>query len=286
MRSLPVRRTIGVCARSGRLLRPAFADLIGSTSFAESLDPEDARDLLGGAVERLVLAIEELGGPLRISRETAYSHFSERPWRTRTVPSEPYARACGSSKKSLPTAGGLSVRVGIESGLVVLGPVGAGSRIEYGATGDAVNTAARLQAAAPPGAVLVGAATQRQIAPLFEWAPPQELELKGKARPFVPYRVVGVRAEPGRLRGLEGVEAPLVGRDRELTAARRTVTELPRGEGGLLVILGEESARAGSSPSSAFALPPQPVPPPLGCRARVRQVEARLRAGFPPRARY
>jgi hypothetical protein len=240
MRSLPVRRTIGVCARSGRLLRPAFADLIGSTSFAESLDPEDARDLLGGAVERLVLAIEELGVPLRISRETAYSHFSERPWRTRTIPSEPYARACGSSKKSLPTAGGLSVRVGIESGLVVLGPVGAGSRIEYGATGDAVNTAARLQAAAPPGAVLVGAATQRQIAPLFEWAPPQELELKGKARPFVPYRVVGVRAEPGRLRGLEGVEAPLVGRDRELTAARRTVTELPRGEGGLLVILGEE----------------------------------------------
>jgi hypothetical protein len=83
-------------------IRPAFADLIGSTSFAESLDPEDARDLLGGAVERLVLAIEELGVPLRISRETAYSHFSERPWRTRTIPSEPYARACGSSKKSLP----------------------------------------------------------------------------------------------------------------------------------------------------------------------------------------
>lgn len=104
------------------MLRPAFADLIGSTSFAESLDPEDARDLLGGAVERLVLAIEELGGPFRISRETAYSHFSERPWRTRTIPSEPYARACGSSKKSLPTAGGLSVRVGIESGRVVLGP--------------------------------------------------------------------------------------------------------------------------------------------------------------------
>ena len=90
----------------------------------------------------------------------------------------------------------------------------------------------------------MGAATQRQIAPLFEWAPPQELELKGKARPFVPYRVVGVRAEPGRLRGLEGVEAPLVGRDRELTAARRTVTELPRGEGGLLGILVRPTATA------------------------------------------
>ncbi|HEX8165322.1 MAG TPA: adenylate/guanylate cyclase domain-containing protein [Beijerinckiaceae bacterium] len=135
---------------------------------------------------------------------------SRRKRRTRTFRSAPGARGRSRASHTRGPADDRrnrchgrrpSVRVGIESGLVVLGPLGAGSRIEYGATGDAVNTAARLQAAAPPGAVLVGAATQRQIAPLFEWAPPQELELKGKARPFVPYRVVGVRAEPGRLRG-------------------------------------------------------------------------------------
>jgi hypothetical protein len=84
--------------------------------------------------------------------------------------------------------------------------------------------------------VLVRAATQRQIAPLFECAPPQELELKGKARPFVPYRVVGVRAEPGRLRGPEGVEAPLVGRDREPHRGSPYRDGAARGEGGLLVI--------------------------------------------------
>src|SRR5204863_134103 len=76
------------------------------------------------------------------------------------------------------------------SGPAVLGMVGASSRVEYGAVGDAVNTAARLQAAAEPGTVLVGAATHRMVEPLFEWEPRVELELKGKAGAVAAHRAV------------------------------------------------------------------------------------------------
>ena len=71
------------------------------------------------------------------------------------------------------------VRVGIETGLAVLGPLGGGAKVEYTAMGDSINTAARLQAASEGGMVLVGAQTQRRIAAAFAWGDARELRLKG-----------------------------------------------------------------------------------------------------------
>ena len=76
-----------------------------------------------------------------------------------------------------------AVRIGIESGLAVLGAKGTGGNIAYAATGDALNTAARLQSQAEPGTVLVGDATRRMVAPLFDWSDTVSLHLKGKADP-------------------------------------------------------------------------------------------------------
>src|SRR6185503_2141494 len=77
----------------------------------------------------------------------------------------------------------VEIRVGIETGLVVLGPIGGGGRVEYGATGDALNTAARLQSHASPGCVLVGDVTRRAAGDRFAWGQEQRLELKGKSEP-------------------------------------------------------------------------------------------------------
>jgi ABC-type transport system substrate-binding protein len=129
--------------------------------------------------------------------------------------------------------------VGIDTGPVVVGAVGAGSRVEYAALGDAVNTAARLQAEAYPGTVLVGEATQRRVAPAFEWSEPVTLDLKGKRDAVTAYRVDGIRAAPGRARLLAAIQVRLIGRDAEKAAAQEVAEAALAGSGGILFVTGE-----------------------------------------------
>ena len=135
---------------------------------------------------------------------------------------------------------GFAVRVGVNTGSVVLGPVGGGSRVEYGATGDPINTAARLQKAAAPGTVLVGESdvpARRDRS--STGSGPEQFELKGKQDAVTAYRATGVRAVPGRARGVLGLETPFVGRDEQLAAAREAADAVLGGTGGILFITGE-----------------------------------------------
>jgi hypothetical protein len=135
---------------------------------------------------------------------------------------------------------GFSVRVGISTGPVVLGQIGAGNRVEYAAFGDTVNTAARLQSAAEPGDVLVDERTKRLVDPLFGFGEAVELELKGKSEPVVAYEVERTRSGAvARARGLQGAETGLIGRDAELAEARRQLEALWEGRGGVLFLTGE-----------------------------------------------
>src|SRR3989337_1294177 len=94
-------------------------------------------------------------------------------------------------------------RSGISSGPVVVGNVGTDLRYEYTALGDAMNVAARMQAAAEPGSVLITASTHRLVADAFETEDLGEIAVKGKAEPVHAYRVLSLKAAPGRTRGLE-----------------------------------------------------------------------------------
>ncbi len=123
-----------------------------------------------------------------------------------------------------------SVRVGIETGLAVLGRQGAGRKVEYTAMGDALNTAARLQAVAPPGSVLVGERTHRAVEGAFEWGDPVDLRLKGKAEDVRAFPVRRARGEAAGAGAAERVEAPLVGRERELAAGRGSARRRGRRE--------------------------------------------------------
>src|SRR5206468_6620313 len=134
---------------------------------------------------------------------------------------------------------GFGVRVGVATGPVVVGPVGAGRRVEYGAFGDTVNVAARLQASAEPGTALADADTHRLAEPLFDWGPPERLTLKGKSQPVLARRVRGVQGDAAALRGLRGEQAPLVGRDRELATATAVLQGALQGAGGILFLSGE-----------------------------------------------
>src|SRR5437764_584682 len=105
--------------------------------------------------------------------------------------------------------------------------------------GDAVNLAARLEDASPVGEIFVGPATYRLTKQLFDFEPVAPLTLKGKGAPVEVRRLLGAKTGPKSTRGIEGLRAPLVGRDEELTEIREALAALGHGQGSALAILGE-----------------------------------------------
>jgi ABC-type oligopeptide transport system substrate-binding subunit/class 3 adenylate cyclase len=224
-----------------------FADLVGSTALGETLDAEEAKLIVGEAIARMVRTVEQFGGTIKdlagdgilalFGAPAAHEDDPERAIRTGLRIAQDISEY-GAEVSRAWGVPDLAVRIGVNSGPVVLGPIGAGQRVEYAAYGDTVNTAARLQAAAPAGTVLVGGATHRLVEPLFEWGEPQELALKGKARPVTGFVAMAARAAP-RPRGIPGMQAHLVGRERELAIGREALDEVLGGRGGVLFITGE-----------------------------------------------
>ena len=230
-----------------KVLTAIFADVVGSTALAERLDPEDVKLVLGEAVARIVGEVESLGGHVKDLAGDGVLAFFGAPT-TREDDAERAVRCALRIVSEMDEyarevrrgwgAEGFGVRVGAATGAVVVGEVGAGSRVEYAAFGDTVNLAARLQSAAESGSVLVDDATHRAVEGLFEWGGPRELELKGKSEPIAAWPVSGVAAA-GRTRGLAGVETRLVGRSRELGIGREALESLRAGRGGVLVVAGD-----------------------------------------------
>jgi ABC-type oligopeptide transport system substrate-binding subunit/class 3 adenylate cyclase len=226
-----------------RVVTALAADLVGSTGIAERLDPEETRLVVGEAVARMVHAVEEFGGTVKdlagdgilalFGAPAAHEDDVERALRAALRIVDDIREFSREVERSFGIES-LAVRVGVNTGSVVVGPVGAGNRVEYGATGDAVNVAARMQAAAPPGAVLVGAETRRVVERQFSWGERESLTLKGKAEEVPAYRVTGVLAQ-----ARHDADTPLVGRARELAEAGRAIAEVTAGSGSILFVSGE-----------------------------------------------
>ncbi len=228
-----------------KVVTALFSDVVGSTSLGERLDPEDFKLIVGQAVTRMAEAVSEFGGDVSeyagdgllalFGAPVAHEDDPERAVLAGLRIVESVAELAAEVESEWGIAG-LAVRVGIETGLAVLGPVGGGGKVEYGAVGDALNTAARLQAASDAGMVLVGAQTQRSIEALFEWGEPRQLNLKGKADPVVAYPVASVRSGPASGAMTTGA---IVGRESELAIASEVVNRALDGSGGILIITGD-----------------------------------------------
>ena len=124
----------------------------------------------------------------------------------------------------------LALHIGVNTGPVVAGNLGLTSGATYAVTGDTVNTASRLQGAAPPGQTLVGVTTYQLTQHVFNFASVGDLALKGKTEPLPVYRLLGVLDTVRSARGLEsyGLVAPLVGRDDELGQMRAAFARMLR----------------------------------------------------------
>jgi ABC-type transport system substrate-binding protein/class 3 adenylate cyclase len=229
-----------------KIVTALFADLVGSTALGEKLDPEEVKLIVGEAVARIVNAVEELGGTVKdLAGDGVLALFG-----APTTHEDDEERAVRAALKIVDELGaysaevargwgieGFGVRVGVHTGPVVLGEIGAGQRVEYAAFGDTINTAARLESAAKPSSVLVSEETRRRIDLLFTWGEDEELELKGKAETVRASRVAAPRADAGEREAREHV--PFVGREAELSEGRETIDRLLQGAGAILFVTGE-----------------------------------------------
>ena len=222
-----------------------FADIAGSTAIAERLDPEDWTELAGQAFQQMNRTIEHYGGTVaRLMGDGVLAFFGapvaheDDPERAVRCALE-MVRAIDAlgAKVELPEP--LRIRVGLNTGPVVVGIVGTDTAHEYTAMGDTVNVAARLQAAARPGGVVVSAATHRFVSTVVDAIDLGPLTLKGKSD-FVPaFEVTAMRAGGVRSRGLAGVRSPMVGRDAELRRLEEAFQVVGAGQGRAAYVLGE-----------------------------------------------
>jgi class 3 adenylate cyclase len=207
-----------------RVCSVLFCDLVGFTPLSEARDPERVRELLSRyfAVARTVIG--RYGGVV----EKFIGDAVMAVWGTPVAEEGDAERAVRAALDLVAAvaemgeeagAPGLVARAGVVTGevAVTLGAVGEGM-----VAGDAVNTAARVQAAAEPGSVLADTATQRLAGNGIGFAEAGSQRLKGKAEPERLWRATRVLSAVGGLQRVDGLEAPLVGRDAEL----RTIKEL------------------------------------------------------------
>jgi class 3 adenylate cyclase/predicted ATPase len=221
-----------------RYLTVMFCDLVGSTSISAQLDAEEWRDIVGAYIDAASAAVVEMGGHVAkklgdglmslFGYPVAQENDSERAVRAalgiQLALAELNRKNAGGGKPSL------SARIGLETGPVVVDAAGE-------IFGDAPNVAARVQALAEPGAVLVTARVQRQVAGLFVAEERGNHTLKGVAEPMALFRLV--RASGGGRRSGARNLTPLIGRDEETAMLMRRWERARQGDGQLVLILGE-----------------------------------------------
>lgn len=229
-----------------------FADLSGFTALSERLDPEEIRafqhDLfrqMAEAVERYDGFIEKFVGDAVMAvfgAPVAHEDDPERALRAALAMREGLRALNHRWERRFGTP--LSLHVGVNTGPVVAGNIGSAAGGAYAVTGDTVNTAARLQAAAPPGEILVSRATFRLTRPAFAFEPAGELALRGKAEAVPVHRLLVALGAPRSARGLEGhgLAAPLIGREDELGQMLAAFDRTLRGRAQVLSLMGEAGA--------------------------------------------
>src|SRR5215204_5180624 len=224
-----------------------FADVVDSTGLGERLDPEQVAEIMNGAFAFLNASVKKYDGTIaRLLGDAVLAFFgapvaheddAERAVRAGLDIQAAAREYAEEVRRSYGVD--FQVRVGINTGLAVLAAVGDEIRTEYTAMGDTTNVAARLQSAAEPGSVLISADTYHLVKQLFELRPRGGAMVKGKSAPIVTYEVLAPRAVPGKVRGLEGLASPLVGRAAEYKLVNDKLNEVREGRGAFVAVIGE-----------------------------------------------
>ncbi|HKZ55665.1 MAG TPA: adenylate/guanylate cyclase domain-containing protein, partial [Anaerolineales bacterium] len=244
---LDAARASGEMVGERRVVTMLFSDVKGSTAAAEQLDPEDWSEIINAGFEFMIKPIYRYEGIVaRLMGDGILGFFGapiaheDDPQRAILAGLEIVAGISPYREQVRQRYGvDFDVRVGINTGLVVVGAVGSDLRMEYTALGDAINLAARMEQTARPGTVQVAHDTYKLVKPLFEFEELGGIEVKGKAEPVPAYRALGAKELAGRGRGIEGLHAEMVGRRVELATLRELMVDLKQGVGRIVCLMGD-----------------------------------------------
>jgi adenylate cyclase len=225
-----------------------FADCAGFTELSRAIDPEELHQVMDGCFERLLAGVHRYEGTVNQFTGDGVMALFGAPIAHEDHAVRAVAAALDAQSRLRQYAETLrqergidfAVRIGINTGPVVVGKIGDDLRMDYTAQGETVNLAARLQAAAPPTGVLVSEATHRLVAGFFRTHDEGERVMKGYDRPLRVFLVTGQRRRRARFdlaveRGL----TPLVGRARELSILRDSWQRVRAGQGRVVSIVGD-----------------------------------------------
>ncbi|MBI3799402.1 MAG: adenylate/guanylate cyclase domain-containing protein [Deltaproteobacteria bacterium] len=240
-----------------RQLTVMFCDLVGSTALSAQLDPEELREVVRayqatctGVIRRYDGHIaQHLGDGLLVYFGYPAAHEDDAQRAVRAGLEivgaiRGQGSGAGGRKERQPIGTGVSqswqVRIGIHTGLVVVGEIGGSDKREVLALGETPNVAARLQTLAAPDTVVMSGATYGLVSGLFECQDRGPQELKGVSTPLPLYRVVGESAAQSRFEAAvhKGL-TPLVGRAEELALLQRRWEQAKAGDGQVVLLSGE-----------------------------------------------
>jgi class 3 adenylate cyclase/predicted ATPase len=227
------------------MLTVMICDLVGSTALSARLDPEDLREIMSAYLHRCAEVIGKSGGFVaKYMGDGVLSYFG---YPQAHEDDAERAVRCGlalvDAACRLQTGHGatLQVRIGIATGVVVVGDlIGEGAAQEQGVIGETPNLAARLQALAEPGHVVIASTTRGLTGGLFEYRDLGRVVLKGLADPIQAWHVIAASAVQSRFEAQHETSlAPLVGREEELELLLRRWSQASQGEGRVVVLTGE-----------------------------------------------
>jgi class 3 adenylate cyclase/predicted ATPase len=246
------RRSIGqpksVATAERRQLTVMFCDMVGSTALSEQFDPEDLRDMIAAYRETCARAVKRYDGHVAsysgdgimvyFGYPNAHEDDAERAVRTgleivRTISTQ--------SKESPGLLGAPAVRIGVATGLVVVGDVTGESTEEHdSAVGEAPNLAARLQTLAPPNCVIIASSTQSLLRAKFEYEDLGSHALKGVSAPVQAWRVVRPRRVETRFAAtVDSKLTPLVNREEEIALLLMRWQQAKECDGQVVLLSGE-----------------------------------------------
>jgi class 3 adenylate cyclase/predicted ATPase len=226
-----------------RQLTVLFCDLVGSTALSARLDPEDFSAIIAGYRRCIAETVARFDGFVaRYLGDGAVVYFgypqAHEDDAERAVQA---SLALVQAVAALPTKENLSARVGVATGVALVGDMSDGAiSEEHGILGDTPNLAARLQSLAQPGGVVISDRTKTIAGPQFEYLDLGKVEIKGFVEPVAAWQVAGKTTVTSRSHALQSCDLlPLIGRDEEMELLLRRWERARSGEGQVVLLSGE-----------------------------------------------
>jgi class 3 adenylate cyclase/tetratricopeptide (TPR) repeat protein len=225
-----------------------FCDLVGSVAIAERLDPEEYHDLLEDYLDIVFPEIYRREGVVNVLAGDGLMALFGAPVATEDAPERAIKAALAIREALEPLSGrlqakhgiALQVRIGVNTGPVVVGPVGNDRKMDYTAIGDTTNLASRLQTLASPGTILISEFTYRLVRGFFDVQSVGPFGVRGKSEPVTAYAVTDFRGAYTKFRIAEerGL-TPFVGREDELRRLVDAFTRLGDGQAQAVAVVGD-----------------------------------------------